>query len=52
QIVLRCLAKDPADRPESADALLASLAQAQRRAWDHERAHAWWVEHAPPRPAP
>jgi serine/threonine-protein kinase len=48
RLVLRCLAKDPADRPASALALrdeLAGLGLEQK--WTAARAAAWWTEHPP-----
>lgn len=48
QCVLDCLAKDPADRPQSATALaerLLVLPAAQE--WTARRAHTWWAENLP-----
>ena len=48
ELVLSCLAKDPADRPRSARDLsrrLAALPGAER--WDDERAREWWATHEP-----
>ena len=47
-LILRCLAKAPSARPESARSLrseLAALADAGR--WSEEDARAWWSEHWP-----
>jgi serine/threonine-protein kinase len=42
-----CLAKDPADRPASAEVLEAALAEiAQTLPWTEAEANAWWTEHA------
>jgi serine/threonine-protein kinase len=51
-LVLSCLAKDPADRVPSAEALIASLdASGLARAWTGERAAAWWrANQGEPRP--
>jgi serine/threonine-protein kinase len=52
-VVMRCLAKDPAERFQSAHELEAALAAcAAASPWDSARAAAWWAEHggAPVRP--
>jgi eukaryotic-like serine/threonine-protein kinase len=42
-LVLRCLAKDPAQRPPRAEDLLAELLACQAELpWDRARARAWW----------
>jgi serine/threonine-protein kinase len=42
-LVLACLAKDPDDRPASADALAARLAECETAGdWNPDRARAWW----------
>src|SRR5262249_14360239 len=44
-IVLRCLAKDPADRVLDAESLSRALADcAAAHHWDHEQAAIWWRE--------
>jgi serine/threonine-protein kinase len=46
ELVLACLAKDRADRPQSADELAARLAASQTAAeWTSERAQEWWSTH-------
>ena len=47
-LVMQCLEKDPAQRPESAEAGSARLdASALGSAWTAERAEAWWTMHRP-----
>jgi hypothetical protein len=48
ELVLSCLAKNPADRPKSAFELgerLASIPLVD--SWDQRRAEAWWTENMP-----
>jgi len=48
QIVLRCLEKDPARRPETAEELIALLdACADVEPWTQEHARRWWREQMP-----
>jgi serine/threonine-protein kinase len=47
-IVIRCLAKNPDDRPASALELEANLSRVVfDRAWTQDRARAWWEMHVP-----
>jgi len=47
-VVLACLAKDPAARPETADELSARLASVRLESeWRVERAREWWDRHRP-----
>jgi serine/threonine-protein kinase len=49
EILLACLEKDPARRPESADALAKELEEiAAERDWSPEHARRWWEAHRPP----
>jgi serine/threonine-protein kinase len=49
-IVMACLAKHPADRPQTADELAERLASVRlEQEWTVERARKWWQEHQPPR---
>ncbi|MEO6055914.1 MAG: serine/threonine-protein kinase [Gemmatimonadales bacterium] len=46
RLILRCLEKDPDNRPATADALLAELdGLAAETAWDHSQARDWWQTH-------
>ena len=46
EIVLDCLAKDPADRPQTADELAERLAAVRTaEAWSPRRAREWWDGH-------
>jgi serine/threonine-protein kinase len=49
QLVLCCLAKEPAQRPQSARELSAMLAGVEgATAWTQERARQWWGTHKAP----
>jgi serine/threonine-protein kinase len=48
ELVMSCLAKDPAHRPQSARELSRRLAElAGSEDWTQDRARAWWTLHEP-----
>jgi serine/threonine-protein kinase len=48
QLVMSCLAKDPAERPQSAGELSRRLAAVEGvSAWTVDRAREWWMTHQP-----
>jgi plasmid stabilization system protein ParE len=50
-LVLSCLAKDPANRPQTARELSLRLAELEgASAWTQDRARDWWVTHHPALP--
>ena len=42
RVVLRCLAKDPADRFPDAESLERALGECACSGWDQDRAARWW----------
>jgi serine/threonine-protein kinase len=49
RLVLSCLAKDPADRPQAKELSRQLAGLEGANAWTEERARDWWAKH---RPAP
>jgi serine/threonine-protein kinase len=50
-LILSCLAKDPAARPQTAKELSRRLTEISSGAgWTEDEARAWWAEHAPDEP--
>jgi serine/threonine-protein kinase len=50
QLVLSCLAKDPAERPQSPRELSRRLAEVEgTSAWTEDRARAWWASRPGPK---
>src|SRR5262249_27381862 len=48
RLILDCLAKNPSDRPSTADALAARLAAIEpTRLWSMDRQRQWWDAHHP-----
>jgi len=53
EIVMRCLAKDPADRFQDVGELAAALDRCQSAGgWNHEKAAAWWETNGQPAEEP
>ena len=48
RLVLACLSKDPADRPQTAGELSRRLAEVESaEPWSEARAREWWTRHQP-----
>ena len=52
ELILDCLAKDPGQRPPTADVLAERLASIETKSgWTATRARDWWDRHRPSSPA-
>ena len=47
RVILRCLAKQPRDRPATAGELSSALASVNGKPWGEAQAQQWWNAHAP-----
>jgi eukaryotic-like serine/threonine-protein kinase len=47
RLVLSCLAKNPEDRPQTAEELDRELGEVQTEPWSQEDAQRWWRQHQP-----
>jgi tRNA A-37 threonylcarbamoyl transferase component Bud32 len=45
RLVMKCLAKDPANRPQSASELSEALSWVPADAWGEKQASQWWTQH-------
>ena len=52
RLVMACLAKDPGERPHSAEQLAERLRQSGMEVWSQANARDWWAQYLPDQEEP